>query len=33
MPIAKIILGAILGGGIGLVVNLASTKVAKGSFT
>ncbi len=29
----RLILGAVVGGGLGLLVNLASTKVTKGGFT
>ena len=29
----RLILGAIIGGGLGLLANLVSTKVIKGSFT
>ena len=29
----RLILGAIIGGGVGLLINLVSTKIAKGSFT
>ena len=31
--VIKLILGAIIGGGLGLLANLASTKIAGGGFT
>ena len=31
--VIKLILGAIIGGGLGLLANLASTKIARGGFT
>ena len=31
--IVRLVIGGIIGGGLGLLINLVSTKMAKGSYT